>query len=295
MKFFIIICGHERALLSTYETVTIARNEAPNIGKTLAALSRQSQKPSKMIVVDDGSTDGTSDAAEEFGCDVVRLPFHSQSYLGRPQLAFVTNAGLERVTMGATYVVIVDADTPLPSGYIEELTGRMSGDSRVVAASGVPSGASPEMELPTNSGFAVKADPWRALNGMRYPLIYGYEGWLRLKFIQMGYKVPVYTDLHTVAVRGTRLKGIPDGRAMYSLGYDPLYAIGRAAINLPSQPTQSLKTLIGYFAHGDAQRSDIADWVRDRQRARLLERAWLRLGGSFRRKGAPPASGGSVS
>ncbi len=263
-----------------YETVTIARNEAQNIGRTLAALSNQSLKPSKMIVVDDGSVDGTSDAASQFGCDIVRLPYHRQSYLGRPELASVTNAGLEKVSAGARYVVIVDADTPLPQNYVGELTGRMEADGLVAAASGVPIGASPDMELPTNSGFAVRTKAWRDLNGLRYPLIYGYEGWLRFKLIQLGFKVQVYADLSTIPVRGTGLKGIPDGRAMYSLGYDPVYAIGRVAINLPSQPRRSLMTLVGYFAHGDATRSDVADWVGRRQRARLLERARVRLRGS---------------
>ncbi len=276
--------GSRQGPETTYETVTIARNEAQNIGRTLTALSNQSLKPSKMIVVDDGSVDGTVDVASRFECDIVRLPHHRESYLGRPELAAVTNAGLGKVSDSAAYVVIVDADTPLPRNYIEELTRRMGADSRVAAASGVPVGASPDMELPTNSGFAVKTMAWRDLNGLRYPLVYGYEGWLRFKLIQLGFKVQVYVDLSTVPVRGTGLKGIPDGRAMYSLGYDPIYAIGRVAINMPSQPRRSLMTLVGYFAHGDATRSDVADWVGQRQRARLLERARVRLRGSSRKQ-----------
>ncbi len=260
-----------------YETVTIARDEAPRIGSTLDALTLQTLRPSKMVVVDDGSEDGTSEVASRYGCELVRLPRHSQSYLGRPQLAAVINAGLARVSEAAEFVVIVDADNPLPPAYMADLTSRMRRDSLVAAASGAIVGEPVDEEMPRNTGFAVKTAAWRGLNGMRYPLMYGYEAWLRLKLVQHGYKVTVYADIVSGVSRGTRLKGIPDGRAMYALGYDPVYAMGRVAANFPSQPAAALKTLVGYFAHGDAERSDISGWVRRWQRGRLLGKARSRL------------------
>ena len=51
MKIYIVIPAH---------------NEARFIGQTLNSLSRQSLKPDKLVVVDDGSTDETFAVAEEY-------------------------------------------------------------------------------------------------------------------------------------------------------------------------------------------------------------------------------------
>ncbi len=263
--------------MPTYETVTIARNEASNIGHTLASLVAQSLKPSKMIVVDDGSVDDTARVAAEFGCVVVRLPYHSQSYLGRPELALVINAGLRRVSENADYVVIVDADNPLPAEYVADLTGKMEEDYLVVAASGMIVGEPVDLEMPRNSGFVVRAEAWRKLNGMRYPLMYGYESWLRFKFIQTGSKAKVYPEIRSRVRRRTKLKGVYDGRAMYVLGYGLAYASGRVAVNMPRQPLNSIMALAGYLSHGDLERSDIAEWVRGRQRAQLAHKIHQRF------------------
>jgi len=39
-----------------------------------------------------------------------------------------------------------------------------------------------------------------------------------------------------------------------------------------------VKVLAGYLLHGDVKRSELAGWVRDRQRARLWAKVRARLG-----------------
>src|SRR5206468_4881831 len=46
---------------ATYVIVTPIRDEAPYIGRTIASVLSQTTLPSRWIVVDDGSTDGTSE------------------------------------------------------------------------------------------------------------------------------------------------------------------------------------------------------------------------------------------
>ncbi|QQG48930.1 MAG: glycosyltransferase family 2 protein [archaeon] len=256
-----------------YETVTIARDEEANLGATLEALARQSLPPGQRVVVDDGSKDGTGAIAEKAGCTVVRLPSHEASYLGRPELASVINAGLEKVSPAADYVLIVDADNQLDEDYAGDLIAEMELDPKVAAASGEIQGERGDLETPRNSGFTVRTSAWRGLNGMRYPVMYGYEGWLRFKFAQSGLSTKVYPGIRSVVRRKTRLKGVYDGRAMFVLGYSPLYALGRVAVNFPSQPSESLRVLAGYLARGGLERSDVADWVGKRQKSLLLEKA----------------------
>ena len=50
-------------------------NEAPRIGGLVAQL-RALHPEADVLVVDDGSTDGTADTAQEAGAEVIRLPFN---------------------------------------------------------------------------------------------------------------------------------------------------------------------------------------------------------------------------
>ncbi|MBI3840823.1 MAG: glycosyltransferase family 2 protein [Thaumarchaeota archaeon] len=267
--------------MPSYETITIARDEAPNLPATLESLAGQSQRPSKMIVVDDGSRDATAAIAERYGSLVVRLPRHDESYLGQPRLASVINAGLRRVSASIEYVVIVDADNPLPRNYVGRLLGEMERDTQVAAASGAILGEPVDPEMPRNSGFAVKASVWRSLNGMKYPLMYGYEAWLRFRLLQEGYAVMVYPTITSNVNRRTRLKGVHDGRAMYVLGYGFAYTLGRVAVNFGREPANSLKVLVGYLSHPGLERSDIADWVGVRQRRQFVGKARNQIASIF--------------
>ena len=56
------------------EAVIPARNEERYIERTLQALVRQTLRPSRIIVVNDGSTDRTAEIAAKYADVVVNLP-----------------------------------------------------------------------------------------------------------------------------------------------------------------------------------------------------------------------------
>src|SRR5438477_11740663 len=61
-------------------TVIIAAyNEAEFVGGTIRSLLAQTVPPDQIILVDDGSTDGTGDAGRRAGITVLRPPHHSGS------------------------------------------------------------------------------------------------------------------------------------------------------------------------------------------------------------------------
>lgn len=104
-----------------------AYNEEQSIPDTIRSLQAQTTPPKEIIVVDDGSTDGTAEAARACGVTVVQPPANTGSKAGAQTfaLAFVRT----ELTMA------VDADTTLAVDAIERLIGALK-DPDVVAACG---------------------------------------------------------------------------------------------------------------------------------------------------------------
>ncbi len=59
---------------STVSIIIPARNEAHNLPKLLGSIAAQSARPLELLVVDDGSSDGTADIARRFGATVISPP-----------------------------------------------------------------------------------------------------------------------------------------------------------------------------------------------------------------------------
>jgi glycosyltransferase involved in cell wall biosynthesis len=99
-----------------------ARNESDFLRNTLDALKKQSLPPSRIIVVDDGSTDNTSDVAKKFNIDVISLIDRGYRATGKPVLANVINKGLESISKNeCKYIMILGADHVLPDNYISKI------------------------------------------------------------------------------------------------------------------------------------------------------------------------------
>jgi len=253
--------------------VIIARNEEERLPATLKMLKAQTLLPRVIIVVDDGSTDKTAEIARRMKCLVVGRSPHKESYIGKPELAGVVNAGLSRVPKICDYVLLLGADHKLPSNYVEELVKRMEKNPKLVMAGGIIRGE-PAMEtLVRGSGRLVKAKWWRKLNGMRYPVAYGWEPWLCYKALSLNFKVKSFSDLATDArpTSLTSMKARELGKSMKGLGYDVKYALGRVALTfLRGHFKASLAMLQGYLSQ--IERLDVAYWVNQYQKRTFRKR-----------------------
>ena len=89
-----------------------ARNEVHNLPRLLRSLDVQSEPPLEVLVVDDGSTDGTADVARAHGVGVLVPGSPPDGWLGKP---WACRAGAEAAT--GDLLVFLDADTWLaPDG-----------------------------------------------------------------------------------------------------------------------------------------------------------------------------------
>lgn len=89
-----------------------ARNEEQRLPALLESLQAQTKKPKEIIIVDDGSTDGTAAVALRYGCSVVRP--EDPGWSGKSAACF---AGA-RVATG-DYIIFFDADVYLAADALE--------------------------------------------------------------------------------------------------------------------------------------------------------------------------------
>jgi cellulose synthase/poly-beta-1,6-N-acetylglucosamine synthase-like glycosyltransferase/peptidoglycan/xylan/chitin deacetylase (PgdA/CDA1 family) len=117
--------------------VVPAYNEEAGIAGTVLSLLA-SDHPVEIIVVDDGSTDGTVDAVERLGTSSVRLIRRSNG--GKPA---AINTGVEAATHDL--IVFVDGDTVVEPGTVRELVqpfadpavGAVAGNAKVANRGGL--------------------------------------------------------------------------------------------------------------------------------------------------------------
>lgn len=103
--------------------VVPARDEAGRIGPCIASLVAQG---ARVLVVDDGSTDGTRAVAEAAGATVVDAGPVPAGWAGK---AHALQVGLEAVD--APVVVFVDADTRAGDGFLGAALGALGGATMV--------------------------------------------------------------------------------------------------------------------------------------------------------------------
>jgi hypothetical protein len=79
----------------------------------------------------------------------------------------------------------------------------------------------------------IRSSFWKEV-GSSYPVQAGWETWLLCKAQEKGLEATLYNDLiyEHARPRGSKHQFAYWGAAMYTLGYDPFYALGRIAKNL---------------------------------------------------------------
>ena len=196
----------------------ICRNEEKYIKPTLEAIFNQSLTPSKVLIINDGSTDNTKQICEQFNVEILDLPPHKQSYINTLKMAWLLNHAFP-IPNGFDYITEMGADLILPSNYLEEITGYMEKDPRLVVASGYVVG---EKKTIRGAGRTKKTWFWNTYM-KEYPIVYNYEPYELYKAESLGLKWAC-VDLPIIAQRPSKNYNDIFGRAMKERSYFPPYA-----------------------------------------------------------------------
>ena len=117
-----------------WSSFTIARNEEKMISDTISCIRNQTIPPTRMHVMDDGSTDSTGSILDGMkDLMVTHGPSHPAQYSEKPFHKRRYNLMCE-AAKDMDYVLCMDADTEIPSDYMERITKQMKSDGVVVAS-----------------------------------------------------------------------------------------------------------------------------------------------------------------
>lgn len=252
-----------------YDVLIPARNEEKRLPLTLKALLNQSFKPSNIIVVNDGSIDRTRKIALKYGCIVVDLPFHKESWAGMPKLSKVFNVGIDKIG-DVDFFGIVGADTILELRYFEKVIKRMVKDRWVIGSGRIIGEYS---RLPRGSGRVFFKEFWdRYIH--RFPYCYSWESYPLYKALSLGFRIGVVRDAVMIASRSTKLYKDFYGYTMRELGYFPPYALARILYAFINDHRTGVNMLRTYLKPVRVMDVELCNWIKVYQIKSLFKNFW---------------------
>jgi glycosyltransferase involved in cell wall biosynthesis len=274
--------------------VTPARDEAATIGRTIAAVTRQTVTPSEWIIVSDGSTDATDDIVRDAGTRhpwirLLALPPRT----GRSFAAVVHNTelGIRSLnTVSYRFLGLLDSDLDFAPTYFEEVLTRFAASPRLGMAGGVvidvgrPKHVLPKnrLEIPGAVQF-FRRECFESLGGLVAIPEGGWDCLTSVMARMNGYETRLLTDLvvdhlkpRNISQGGSIRRVWQLGERDYAIGYDPLFELVKCVSRVMEPPAivSAIARWFGFCAAAVARRPrvvppDVVAFLREEQRKRL--------------------------
>ena len=249
-----------------YIVITPAKNEAGFIRSTINSMAKQSIKPQKWIIVDDGSSDGTYEIIREAEQDNSWIQVIKKNSLGkRAPGANVVNAfnyGLSTVKDEYSYIVKLDADLEFDENYFEKLIRQFENNPKLGIAGGycVNSVKGKKVKIDKTPEYHVRGATkmyskkcFDEIGGLLPK--FGWDGIDEMKAMMLGWETKSFKDILVFHLRPTGTEtGLlryawRRGGLNYFMGYNPLYLILSCINNFGKKPYLlfGLTLFAGYF------------------------------------------------
>jgi glycosyltransferase involved in cell wall biosynthesis len=251
-----------------YVLITPARNEEAFIGRTLEAVTSQSQLPERWVIVDDGSTDRTAEIVTGYAAKfpwillVRRAKREGRNFAAKAEA--VNSALAQMKDVEFEVLGNLDADTSFPPDYMKFLMEKFSEDPRLGLA-GTPFTQDGGYDSTKDSfeGENYVAGPCQLFRYRCWQEIGGYVAsrgggvdWIAAMSARVkGWTVRAFAEkrFHHHRSMGTAETGVVGalfdyGERAYSLGWSPVWQLCRCVYRLPKKPyvVGGLALWVGY-------------------------------------------------
>src|SRR5262249_26760728 len=197
-----------------YVVITPAPDEAAHLADTIQSMATQTVRPAEWIIVDDGSSDGTSQIVDEYA---TRYPWIHAVH--RPNRGFrkagggvveAFNDGYSALGVAAwDYIVKLDGDLTFAEDYFERCFARFSSEPQLGIGGGeIYHDMNGNVKLEGNPKFHVRGATkiyrracWEAIGGLVSAP--GWDTIDEVKANMLGWSTRSFTELHLIHHRLT--------------------------------------------------------------------------------------------
>ncbi len=239
--------------IPSYVVITPARNEARYIGRTVEGVIGQTVAPAEWVIIDDGSTDGTSTIISQYRQQhpwmtcVPRTDRGSRNSSVGAIEAFDYGRG-QLQTSDWEFLVNLDADVELPPTYFQDCFAKFREQPDLGIAGGtlfsVQDGVLREEICPAHHVRGAmkiyRRSCWDQIGGLTVSP--GWDTIDEIKANMLGWKTRSFRDIRAFHQRttggtdGAWRDNLKNGKADYVVGYHPLFMIAKCLKRLFMKP-----------------------------------------------------------
>lgn len=278
-----------------YYIIIPTYNEEKFISLTLQSILEQTVLPSKVVVVNDNSTDKTPEIVSEFAS---KFPFitlvnttSETLHLPGSKVINAFNKGLETVDDHYDFIVKADADLIFPNNYFETIIQHFQSDEKIGMAGGfcyIKKNESWVLENLTDKDHirgalkAYRKETFNQIGGLKPAMGWDTVDELLCKFY--GWKIKTDETLHVKHLKPTganynKTARYKQGEAFYTLGYGFwITAIASAKLALrKKKPHLFLDYISGYLKAKSAKKpllvtEEQAEFIRNYRWKKMKEK-----------------------
>lgn len=278
--------------MGSYFAIVTCRNSKSEIEKAILSLLKQTIVPKYVIVVDDGSSDGTSHVLEGLKSTSDRLYIITNPDMGydigrvvknwNSAISLARKLGLEKTD----YHMISTDDTHYEEAYAEKIMNEMDSDEKIAISSGNYDYNS--YSTPHGAGRFVRNSFFEEFLHL-YPEKMGYESVILQMSLYHGFTNMVNNNARFSHTRklGANHHFYEFGASMRTLGYHPLFVLGRFlqcfGSGRPMGRIGAIQMLYHYLSYKPKQvgydsmyDEEIRKAIRTRQKTRIMQILRLR-------------------